>query len=216
MEATISTQAEASRLNGQKSQGPITEEGKANSSRNSFKHGLYAKNVVLNEEDAAALESLRQDLRAEHQPRNTTEGMLVEELAMNYWSINRYRTLEANALNNNAAFSLITGIHRFLTAAQRAFHRVLKELQSLKKLAKQPGFVPQNLESQPQPVKSAAPPAAAKGFPSTRELDLLLEDDNWLPTDDMLPAGIKEVADKFRNDYRQQFIDRRNLQNSVA
>ncbi len=148
MKAENSTQAEASRINGQKSLGPITQEGKANSAKNSFKHGLYSKQVVLDEESAAALETLRQDLRAEHQPINNTEAILVDELALNFWSIKRYRQMEADTLNGNPSIirfeSVMPVVLRFLTSSQRAFERVLKQLQSLQK---QRGFVPQNAET---------------------------------------------------------------------
>jgi hypothetical protein len=39
---STTTRAEASRLNGSKSHGPITETGKSRSSRNAVKHGLFA------------------------------------------------------------------------------------------------------------------------------------------------------------------------------
>ncbi|HZQ53175.1 MAG TPA: hypothetical protein VFB14_13315, partial [Bryobacteraceae bacterium] len=37
----------ANRANAEKSTGPKSEEGKSRSSRNSFKHGLYSKQLVL-------------------------------------------------------------------------------------------------------------------------------------------------------------------------
>jgi len=47
----------ANRLNARKSTGPRTEEGKARSRANSYKHGLTGEGVVLSTEDAEALDA---------------------------------------------------------------------------------------------------------------------------------------------------------------
>ena len=74
---TPRTRAEINLANAQKSTGPKTTEGKALASRNSFKHGLYSKQLVCAGEDPAELDTLRATLRSEHQPVNTTEEILV-------------------------------------------------------------------------------------------------------------------------------------------
>src|SRR5579884_1245491 len=85
----------ANRTNAEKSTGPTSPEGKARASRNSFKHGLYSKQLVLPGEDPAELARLTADLFAEHQPANTTEELLVNELSEQYWRIRRFRLFEA-------------------------------------------------------------------------------------------------------------------------
>jgi hypothetical protein len=84
-------QLAANRANAQKSTGPATPEGKARSSRNSFKHGLYSKQLVVGAEEAAELDALKAKLRAEHQPINETEEILVNELAEQFWRLRRSR-----------------------------------------------------------------------------------------------------------------------------
>src|SRR5581483_7473820 len=91
----------ANRANAEKSTGPKSEEGKTRSSRNAFKHGLYSQQLVLPGEDAAALDALKADLRAEHQPTNKTEEILVNELAEQYWRLRRARRLEADLLSSD-------------------------------------------------------------------------------------------------------------------
>ena len=61
-------QREAARINGAKSRGPITEEGKAISSRNSRKHGLAARKFVLEDEDQAEYDALLTGYRQSFSP----------------------------------------------------------------------------------------------------------------------------------------------------
>jgi hypothetical protein len=138
-------QVAANQANSQDSTGPKSPAGKARSSRNSFKHGLYAKDLVLPGEDPAELDQLRASLRAEHQPANTTEEMLVNDLAENFWRIRRMREREAVAMQpeNLASWielGLLTIVQRTMASAERAFHRALTDL---RRLQKDRGFVPQ-------------------------------------------------------------------------
>ncbi len=142
------TRAEINRANSQHSTGPKTREGKINSSRNSFQHGLYSKKLIIPGEDPAELDRLRASLVAEHQPLNTTEHILVNELAEHFWRLRRMRELEArcwqpsnlDAACHNGVLALI---QRSMASAERSFH---KALTALGKLQKARGFVPQNQE----------------------------------------------------------------------
>ncbi len=132
----------ANRANAEKSTGPKSEEGKSRSSRNSFKHGLYSKQLVLPGEDPAALDALKADLRAEHQPANETEEILVNELAEQYWRLRRARRLEADLLSSDdIVLSRLAAVQRMMSSAERGFH---KALSTLRQLQKDRGFVPQS------------------------------------------------------------------------
>ena len=153
------TRAEINRANAKKSTGPKTVEGKAASSKNAFKHGLYSKSACIPGENPEDLDALRADLRAEHQPASPTEEILVDELAHHYWRINRYRYLETHmwaeqgrgqdggldADVNRVLWMIDHGMaalfHRTLTSAERSFHKTLKTLQETKKA----GLVSQSL-----------------------------------------------------------------------
>jgi hypothetical protein len=134
----------ANRANAEKSAGPKSEEGKARSSRNSFKHGLYSKQLVLPGEDPAALDALKADVRSEHQPANETEEILVNELAEQYWRLRRARRLEAELLSSDdIVLSRLAAVQRMMSSAERGFH---KALSTLRQLQKDRGFVPQKQE----------------------------------------------------------------------
>jgi hypothetical protein len=151
------TRAAVNRANAQKSSGPKTEQGKAVSSQNSFKHGLYSKAIVIPGEDPAKFEALRADLAAEHRPVGLTEEMLVDELAQHYWRMKRFRSLDAQMYrskgpqeNGGSALDtaslvqcidlgLFTSIQRALNSAERSFYKALNTLRELQKVR---GFVP--------------------------------------------------------------------------
>ena len=87
-------QIEASRVNGAKSQGPITPEGKQRSSQNAVKHGLSARTVVLCNEDHALFEQLEQDYIDSLQPCTVLELHLVQHIAVAEWRVRRAWSIE--------------------------------------------------------------------------------------------------------------------------
>jgi hypothetical protein len=152
------SRAEVNRANAQHSTGPNTAAGKANSRRNSFKHGLYSQQLVTSAEDAGELDALKADLRAEHQPINQTEEILVNEMAEQFWRIRRARRYEAQLLDGDTlVFSHLAAVQRMMSSAERGFHKALATLRQLQKEAKtqakdqttatQPGFVPHETPS---------------------------------------------------------------------
>ena len=82
-------QQAASRANGAKSRGPRTPQGKRNSSKNSIRHGLLARNVLLQGESKARFLGLVKSLFAEHHPQTPTEVLLVQTLATTRWRLDR-------------------------------------------------------------------------------------------------------------------------------
>jgi len=87
-------QIEASRINGRKSLGPITEEGKAISSLNAVRHGLLSNTLVLPGESEERFLQLLAELLGEHCPANRTELKLVENLAVAEWRRSRLLGVE--------------------------------------------------------------------------------------------------------------------------
>ncbi len=86
-------QEQANIQNAQLSTGPTSSEGKAVVSRNAVKHGIFAKDLVINagdgREDAMEYQELLTDLKRDFAPVGRMEMMLVEKIAVNYWRLRR-------------------------------------------------------------------------------------------------------------------------------
>jgi hypothetical protein len=93
-------QQEASRANGAKSRGPITEEGKHASSQNRRTHGLLSKKIVLEGESQEEFDALFTGYLEEHQPETPTERSLIESMAAARWRQERVWTLETAAMDD--------------------------------------------------------------------------------------------------------------------
>jgi hypothetical protein len=94
-------QIAASRANGAKSKGPVTDQGKLNSSRNSTRHGLLAATIVLQAENKEAFLEMVQELYEEHQPATPTEKMMVETIACARWRQDRIWEMQKCALDED-------------------------------------------------------------------------------------------------------------------
>ncbi len=188
------SRAEINRVNAQFSTGPRTEAGKLASSRNSFKHGLYSKQLVLPGEDSAELDALRNDLRCEHQPVTTTEEILVNELAEHYWRLRRMRKFEARLMATGTLEDLQKGlallpiVQRTMAAAERAFHKALKALCDLQR---QRGFVPQGAKLPVQSVSQNTPEAAGKSLFAAPQVGFVPRND--LAIDYQSPVDLQDL-----------------------
>ena len=84
-----------SRINGAKSKGPTTPEGKAISRGNAIKHGFAAaQNVLLSIEDEPDFQIHLAGLRDSYAPRNYQENTFVEQLANISWRQARIASIE--------------------------------------------------------------------------------------------------------------------------
>jgi hypothetical protein len=92
---TTTAQKSANSANSRLSTGPRTEQGKQNASRNSAKHYLTAKQIVVPGEDPAAYDELQAGLLESWNPATPQEQLLVDQIAQNAWRLLRVRRLEA-------------------------------------------------------------------------------------------------------------------------
>ena len=92
-------QKEASRLNGQKSQGPKTAEGKAIAARNALRHGLNSPDVVLWCENKEEYELDLLALKDEWRPKTLTELQYVTTIAQCNWRLRRLMIVETATID---------------------------------------------------------------------------------------------------------------------
>jgi len=110
-------QVQASRTNGARSKGPITPQGKLNSSCNSIRHGLLADTVVCQGEDTERFLELAAELVEEHQPNTRTEHLLVETIASATWRRDRIVGLQKVGFN----YENLTGAENIESPATRVY-----------------------------------------------------------------------------------------------
>ena len=94
-------QSDTARANGAKSNGPVTPEGRAISSRNSLRHGLTAKAVVLPGESQEEFQALLDAYIDQFQPATGVESELVQAMAIARWRLNRIVGIETNMFSND-------------------------------------------------------------------------------------------------------------------
>ena len=83
--------SETSRINGAKSHGPKTPEGKETSSHNSLKHGFTSrKTFILQTESPDEYREFLAEHIAIHQPTTLPESELVDQMAIARWRIRRF------------------------------------------------------------------------------------------------------------------------------
>jgi hypothetical protein len=78
-------QIEASRINGAKSHGPVTPEGKQISSQNAVRHGLLGKTIVLEGESSERFAEHLDAFNRQFLPKDELECALVEHMAISRW-----------------------------------------------------------------------------------------------------------------------------------
>src|SRR6266566_3206993 len=88
-------QSESARINGAKSHGPESAEGKKKSSRNSLRHGCTAGHTILLAcEDRGDFNRMRKDYDAMYKPVTLEEQNLVAEMFATAWRLRRATTIE--------------------------------------------------------------------------------------------------------------------------
>src|SRR5260370_5475194 len=95
-----STKGQASRANGAQSRGPVTPEGRAASSRNSLRHGLTSKSIVLPDESLEDYQFLLDSYLDQFAPEGGVEMELVQAMAAARWRLRRICTIETIVLDN--------------------------------------------------------------------------------------------------------------------
>ncbi len=85
---------EANAKNAKKSTGPKSVEGKARSSGNAVKHGVYATKHLLEGEDKKLYDAIGAEQRSAFKPKSFIEMALVDELINQLWTMRRLERAE--------------------------------------------------------------------------------------------------------------------------
>ena len=96
-------QIQASSTNGARSRGPVTAQGKRNSSRNNLRHGFSAHDSSLDHNPPAAFMALEAEYMAEFQPRTTNEIYLIHIIAVARWRTSLVLAAEKQAMDKAMA-----------------------------------------------------------------------------------------------------------------
>src|SRR5215471_8195945 len=87
-------QIAAAVANAQHSTGPRTVEGKAASSRNATKFGIFSQTDILPGEDPEEYAALIRELEDKYQPADSLERQLVRDMVRGIWLGARYDRIE--------------------------------------------------------------------------------------------------------------------------
>jgi len=161
----------ANRQNAERSSGPVTATGKARVLQNATKLGLFSVANFVRPEEQDIFNEFESGYIAELAPATSLEQTLAREIIHAAWRLRRCASLEVappENLTDEELDRLQTSIDRARSAAQRTFHRSLRELRRLQAERVYATFVakqgaetaPQNFakQTQSQPVKTAAIP----------------------------------------------------------
>jgi SEC-C motif len=118
-------QIEANRLNAAASSGPTSPEGKARSSRNRLKFGLFSTQNCVRPEETAEYTKLSKALWKDLNPVGPVEEMLAVEIVRAAWRLHRCTLAEAE---DGATPATQAAVDRARAAAHASLRRFLNDL----------------------------------------------------------------------------------------
>jgi hypothetical protein len=118
-------QIEANRLNAALSSGPASPEGKARSSRNHLKFGLFSTQNCVRTEETAEYTKLSKVLWKDLNPVGTVEQMVAVEIVRAAWRLHRCAITEAEDGANPATQA---SVDRARATAHNSLRRFLNDL----------------------------------------------------------------------------------------
>jgi hypothetical protein len=141
--STISqAHSDAARINGAKSHGPVTPEGKARSSQNGRIHGFTASRIIFNTpEEQSEYDSLVADYTTNLKPKGPVELDTFHQLIHAAWRLRNLAIADAQLYEKAGGDPLLCEdpevdkraalLHHYRTAAERAYQRALNQLKAL-------------------------------------------------------------------------------------
>lgn len=142
-------QIAASRLNGRKSSGAATSEGKARIVAANLKSGVYAESEILPWEEAESLDRLEAEYYDHHRPASPEARLLLDDLILCEWTLRRLHRADSNlwefsareayrpdpdyapAQSFKSSDKTFSRLQYRLNGTRLAIHRTLKDLRNL-------------------------------------------------------------------------------------
>jgi len=121
-------QLEANRRNAAASTGPVTPEGKANSSRNHLKFGLFSTQNCVRPEETQEYTELSAALWKDLSPAGSVEELLAVEIVRAAWRLHRCAVAEAE---DGATASTQAAVDRARASTHASLRRLLNDLRAL-------------------------------------------------------------------------------------
>jgi hypothetical protein len=121
-------QFQANRRNAAASTGPVTPDGKARSSRNHLKFGLFATQNCVRPEETGEYNKLSKALWKDLSPVGPVEEMLAVEIVRTAWRLHRCAVAEAE---DGASPATQAAVDRARASAHASLHRLLNDLRAL-------------------------------------------------------------------------------------
>jgi hypothetical protein len=124
----------ANRQNAERSHGPVTAAGKTQVSQNATRFGLFSVANFVRPEEQDIFNEFESGYLVELAPAGSLEQTLAREIIHAAWRLRRCASLEVappENLTDEEFDRLQISIDRARSAAQRTFHRSLKELRRL-------------------------------------------------------------------------------------
>ncbi len=195
-------QIAVSRNNGARSQGPVTIEGKARSSRNAVRHGLTAKTVVLNNEDPAQFKILCENLANDYEPQTEYEQELVGQLAGARWKLRRCNIVE-KGIFDKAVDEMRPRIEAEYEGADEEMVTIFAleqaidspQLKSLRRYMTQILRVERHASSQLEKIRRERPPQPPAAVPASENASQRNEPGEKRPENAALPNEPDQMAE---------------------
>jgi hypothetical protein len=153
-------QIEASRLNGAKSRGPVTIEGRLAASNSNWRRHLLARAIVLPNESRERFTELENSLLAEIRPKTPVEMLLVNRMVVSQWRQMRLWGMERSSIAADPS-GLPERASIFETRYDRQFDRALATIERRRGLKNKvgPATRSKQTETPPEPTHQTEAPS---------------------------------------------------------
>jgi len=120
--------------NTQSKGGPKTEEGKAISRNNAMKHGIFAKQILMDGEDEEELITLGKRLKEQYKPKSEIEFVLLDRIVAGVWRLRRALGIEKSEVFSSFGGGLMHDADKFFryeVMLERSIFKALHELERI-------------------------------------------------------------------------------------